>query len=102
MIFTLASISFDLLQKNLNSSLNIPSRELNLIENHNELNKNVQYDIDKEKYICQKSGNFSDDKVNKNATTDKTNLNHSSDINSSSYKHKSSKDDIKRKRKITR
>ena len=35
----------NLLQKNLNSSLNVPSRELNLIEDHDELNKNVQYDV---------------------------------------------------------
>ena len=56
--------------------------------------------IDKEKDICQKSNNFSDDKVNKNATTDKdkTDLNNSNDINGTSYKHKSSKDDIKRKK----
>ena len=88
------------LQKNSNSSLNMPSRELNLIEDHNELNKNVQYDIDKEKDICQKSGNFSDDKVNKNATTDKdkTDLNDSNDIIGTSYKHKSSKDNIRRKK----
>ena len=48
----------NLLQKNLNSSLNTPSRELNLIGDQNELNKNVQYDIDKEKDICQKSNNL--------------------------------------------
>ena len=45
-------------------------------------------------------GNFSDDKVNKKATTnkDKTDLNNSNDINGTSYKDKSSKDDIKRKK----
>ena len=40
----------NLLQKKLNSSLNSPSRELNLIEDHNELNKNAH--IDKEKVNC--------------------------------------------------
>ena len=72
-----------------------------MIEDYNELNKNVQYDIDKEKDICQKSGNFSDDnKVNKNVTTDKdkTDLNNSNDIIGTSYKHKSSKDDMRRKK----
>ena len=90
----------NLLQKNLNSSLNIRSRELNLIEDDNELNENVQYDIDKEKNICHKSGNFSDDEVNKNATTDKdkTDLNNTNNIIGTSYKHKSSKDDIRRKK----
>ena len=84
-------------QKKLNSSLNIPSRELNLIEDRNELNKNVQYDIGKEKDILQKNGNFGDDKVKKNATTDKdkTDLSNSNDNNGTSYKHKSSKDDIR-------
>ena len=74
---------------------------MNLIEDYNELNKIVQYDIDKEKDICQKSGNFSDDsKVNKNVTTDKdkTDLNNSNDIIGTSYKHKSSKDDMRRKK----
>ena len=87
----------NLLQENLNSSLNVPSRELNLIEDHDELNKNVQYDIGKEKDIHQKSSNFGDDKVKKNATTDKdkTDLSNSNDINGTSYKHKSSTDDIK-------
>lgn len=41
----------------LNRSLNIPSRELNLTEDHNELNNNVHYDIEKEKYICLESSN---------------------------------------------
>ena len=64
----------NLLEKKLNSSLIIPSRELNLIEDYNELNKNVHYDINKERDICQESSNFSDDKVNKNATTVKIKL----------------------------
>ena len=34
-------LKLNLLQKKINSSLNIPSRELDLIEDHNELNKNV-------------------------------------------------------------
>ena len=67
--------------------------------NHNELNKNVHYDIDKEKDICQKISKFSDDKVSKSAITDKdkTDLSNSNDINGTSYKHKGSKDDIRRK-----
>ena len=54
----------------------------------------------KRKISVKKVQNFSDDKVNKNATTDKdkTDLNNSNDINGTSYKHKSSKDDIKRKK----
>ena len=90
------------LLQNLNSSLNIPSRELNLIEDLNELNKNVQYYINKENNVCQKIGNFIDDKVNKNATTDedKTDLNNSNDISGTSYKRRSGKDDTRRK-KIT-
>ena len=64
--------------------------------------KNSQIDIDQEKGNCQKSSNFSDDKVNKNATADKdhTDLNNSNDINGTSYKHKSSKDYIRRKKII--
>ena len=79
----------NLLQINLNSSLNIPSRELNLIVDHNESNKNVHYDINKEKDISQKSSKCSDDKVNKNAftDTDKTDLSNSRDINGTSNKH---------------
>ena len=37
----------NLLKKNLNSPINIPSRELNLIDDQNELNKNDHYDIDR-------------------------------------------------------
>ena len=51
-IFSLGSIRFIYLKKNnkkstkkkkLSSFLNMPSRELNLFEDHNELNKNVYY-----------------------------------------------------------
>ena len=79
----------NLLKKILNSPINIPSRQLNLIDDQNELNKNVHYDISKEKDICQKSNNLSDDKVIKNATADKdkTDLNNSNNINGTSYKH---------------
>ena len=54
----------------------------------------------KRKIFVKKVQNFSDDKVNKNATTDKdkTDLNNSNDINGTSYKHKSSKDSIRRKK----
>ena len=91
--------NFNLLQKKLSSSLNILTRELNLIEDDNEVNKNVQYDIDKEKDSCQKSSKLSDDKANKNATDkDKTDLNNSNDISGTSYKHKTSKDDIRREK----
>ena len=41
-----------------------------MIVDHNEPNKNVHYDINKEKDISQKSSKRSDDKVNKNAFTD--------------------------------
>ena len=44
----------NLLQKNLNSSLN-------LIEDHNDLSKNIHYDIDKKKDIYQKGSKYSDD-----------------------------------------
>ena len=54
-IFSLASRSLICYeQNNLNSSLNIPYTELNLLEDHNELNKNVHFDMDKVKDICQK------------------------------------------------
>ena len=54
----------------------------------------------KRKIFVKKNGNFSDDKVNKNATTDKvkTDLNNSSDIIGTSYKHNGSKDDIRMKK----
>ena len=50
-IFSLGSIRFICLKKKTNkqtkkklsSFLNMPSRELNLFEDHNELNKNVYY-----------------------------------------------------------
>ena len=47
-----------------------------------------------------KNSNFSDDNVNKNATTDKdkTDLYNSNDVNGSSYKQKSSKHDIRMKK----
>ena len=79
----------NLFQINWNSSLNIPSRELNLIVDHNKSSKNVHYDINKEKDISQKSSKCSDDKVNKNAftDTDKTDLSNSRDINGTSNKH---------------
>ena len=50
--------------------------------------------------MSHKSSNFSDEKVNKNAATDKdkTDLNNSNHINGTSCKRKSSKDDIKRKK----
>ena len=70
----------------MNSSLNILSKELNLIEDHNKLNQNVHYDTEKEKDICQKSINFSHDKFNETAAKDKdkTDLNNSNDINGTS------------------
>ena len=49
LIFSLASIRLICLKKNkktkkkLSSFLNMPSRELNLFEDHNELNENVHY-----------------------------------------------------------
>ena len=73
-ILSFASTSLIYYQKNWNSSLNIPSRELNLIEDHNEFNKTIHYDIEKEKDICPKSSKYSDDKFNKNAITDKIKL----------------------------
>ena len=99
-IFCVELIGLIYYKKNLNSSINIPSRELNLIEDHNELNKNVHYDIDKEKDICQKGSKCSDDKFNKNAITnkDKPDLSNSNDINGASSKRKSSKDDIRTKK----
>ena len=88
-----------LLQKPENISLNIPFRKLHLIKDYNELNKNVHYDIDKVKEICQKSSKCSDDKIIKNLVTDKdkTDLSNSNDINGNSNKHKGNKYDIRKK-----
>ena len=57
------------------------------------LNKNVHYDIYKEKDICQKISKFTDGKVSKNPITDKdkTDLSNDNDINGTPYKHKSTK-----------
>ena len=89
---------FKLLQKPENISLNIPFRKLHLIKDYNELNKNVHYDIDKDKEICQKSSKCSDDKIIKNLVTDKdkTDLSNSNDINGNSNKQKGNKDDIRK------
>ena len=98
MVFSLALISLICYKK----YTNIPSKELSFIEDYNEHSKNVHYDIDKEKDICQISSSFSDDKINKNTTTDKnkTDLNNSSDINGTSYKQKSSKYYIRRELEV--
>ena len=71
-----------------------------MTDDHNEFNKTIHYDIEKEKDICPKSSKYSDDKFNKNAITDKdkTDLSNRSDTNGTSNKHKCSKDGIRREK----